>query len=449
MKIYNTLTRTVEEFKPLNGQKVNFFVCGPTVYDFAHIGNAKTYTQFDFIVKYLRLRGYDVFYLQNITDLDDKIIKRAAEKNISWKTLSKEYEDIYYEDMKALGNSAVSEYAAATNYIPEIVRQVQVLIEKGYAYKAGDGIYYDISKFGDYGKLSKRTEADRDAGISRIDEGSDKKNKNDFCLWKFSKEGEPSWETEIGNGRPGWHIEDTAITEKFFGPQYDVHGAAVDLIFPHHEAEIAQMEAASGKTPLAKYWMHTAFLNIGSEKMSKSRGNFMTAREGIEKYGYRLLRFFFISNHYRTALDFNETVMEQNRGGLRRIDEFTLAIDPTREDDALTVEKLKTEIYECLDNDFDTPKAFASVFNFIRQSNLTGGGGKNAKAFFQELNKLFGFLKFEETQGATAEVEKLLAERNRLRREKEFDKADVVRQEIERLGFVIEDTGTESKLRKT
>lgn len=449
MKIYNTLTRTVEEFKPLNGQKVNFFVCGPTVYDFAHIGNAKTYTQFDFIVKYLRLRGYDVFYLQNITDLDDKIIKRAAEKNISWKTLSKEYEDIYYEDMKALGNSAVSEYAAATNYIPEIVRQVQILIEKGYAYKAGDGIYYDISKFGDYGKLSKRTEADRDAGISRIDEGSDKKNKNDFCLWKFSKEGEPSWETEIANGRPGWHIEDTAITEKFFGSQYDVHGAAVDLIFPHHEAEIAQMEAASGKTPLAKYWMHTAFLNIGSEKMSKSRGNFMTAREGIEKYGYRLLRFFFISNHYRTALDFNETVMEQNRGGLRRIDEFTLAIDPTREDDALTVEKLKTEIYECLDNDFDTPKAFASVFNFIRQSNLTGGGGKNAKAFFQELNKLFGFLKFEETQGATAEVEKLLAERNRLRREKEFDKADVVRQEIERLGFVIEDTGTESKLRKT
>jgi cysteinyl-tRNA synthetase len=448
MKIYNTLTRTVEEFKPLNGQKVNFFVCGPTVYDFAHIGNAKTYTQFDFIVKYLRLRGYDVFYLQNITDLDDKIIKRAAEKNISWKTLSKEYEDIYYEDMKSLGNSAVSEYAAATNYISEIVKQVQVLMEKGYAYKAGDGIYYDISKFSDYGKLSKRTEADRDAGVSRIDEGSDKKNKNDFCLWKFSKEGEPSWETEIGNGRPGWHIEDTAITEKFFGPQYDVHGAAVDLIFPHHEAEIAQMEAASGKAPLAKYWMHAAFLNIGSEKMSKSRGNFMTAREGVEKYGYRLLRFFFISNHYRTALDFNETVMEQVRGGLRRIDEFTLAIDPNRDDDAVAAKKLQAEIYESLDNDFDTPKAFASIFNFIRQSNLNGGGGKNAEAVFRDLDKMFGFLKFEETEEVTAEVEKLLIKRNRLRGEKEFDKADRVREEIERLGFVIEDTGVESKLRK-
>jgi cysteinyl-tRNA synthetase len=395
------------------------------------------------------MRGYDVFYLQNITDLDDKIIKRAVEKNIPWKTLSKEYEEIYYEDMKALHNTAVSKYAAATNYISEIVRQVETLMEKGYAYKASDGIYYDISRFNDYGKLSKRTEADRDAGVSRIDEGSDKKNKNDFCLWKFSKEGEPSWETKIGNGRPGWHIEDTAITEKFFGPQYDVHGAAVDLIFPHHEAEIAQMEAASGKAPLAKYWMHAAFLNIGSEKMSKSKGNFMTAREVTEKYGYRLLRFFFISNHYRTALDFNEAVMGQVRGALKRIDEFTLAIDSNREDDISAVNELKAEIYESLDNDFDSPKAFASIFNFIRKSNLNGGGGKNTREFFEELNKIFDFLIFEEVGGGVSvEAENLLRERNRLRREKEYDKADKVREEIERLGFVIEDSGTESRLRR-
>lgn len=432
MKLYNTLSRKIEEFKPINGNKVNFFVCGPTVYDFAHIGNAKTYTQFDFIVRYLRLREYEVFYLQNITNVDDKIIKRAEERGISWDTLASEYEEKYYEDMKSLHNTSVTKYARATDYVEQIVRQVKILEEKGFAYRTTDGIYYDISKFNDYGKLSGRTEADRDAGISRIDEGLDKKNKNDFCLWRFSKPGEPTWNTELGDGRPGWHIEDTAITQNHFGPQYDIHGAAVDLIFPHHEAEIAQMEAASGKKPLVNYWMHAAFLNINSEKMSKSKGNFMTIREATEKYGYRLLRFFFLSAHYRTPLDFSEDTLKQAKGALNRLDEFIAKIDKNVEDD---VSKLRAKVLEELDNDFDTPKAMAVIFDFIR--NNRDKAGKNTYAFFQELNSVFDFFEFDRI--VPEEIKKLIAQREQFRAEKKFAEADKIRDEILKYGYDVED----------
>lgn len=428
LKIYNTLSRKIEEFVPIDGNKVNLFVCGPTVYDFAHIGNAKTYTQFDFIVRYLRFRGYDVLYLQNITNIDDKIIKRAAERGISWDKLASEYEEKYYEEMKSLHNISVTKYARATDYIEQIVKQVKTLEEKGFAYKTTDGIYYNISKFKDYGKLSGRTEADRDAGVSRIDESLDKKNKNDFCLWKFS----PFWKTELGEGRPGWHIEDTAITESFFGPQYDIHGGAVDLIFPHHEAEIAQMEAASGKIPLVHYWIHCAFLNLNSSKMSKSRGNFIIAREAVEKYGYRLLRFFFISNHYRTTLDFNEDVLIQAKGALDRLDEFVSKIDINME---YNVEELKTEVIKNLDNDFDTPRAMATIFDFIR--NNQGKAGKNTYAFFQELNSIFDF--FEFNKETPEEIKMLLKEREKLRGEKKFAEADKIREEIEKHGYDVKD----------
>lgn len=432
MKIYNTMSRKVEEFKPINGNKVNMFVCGPTVYDFAHIGNAITYTRFDFIVRYLRYRGYDVFYLQNITDLDDKIIKRAGEQGVTWNVVAKDYEEKYYKDMESLHNTSISQYARATDYIPQIVDQVKVLMDKGFGYKTSDGIYFDISKFSDYGKLSGRTEADQDAGVSRIDESYDKRNKNDFCLWKFSKPGEPVWSTELGDGRPGWHIEDTAITEKFFGPQYDIHGAAVDLIFPHHEAEIAQMEAASGKKPLVRYWMHAAFLNINSQKMSKSKGNFFTAREITEKYGYRLLRFFFITNHYRTMLDFSEATMDQAKGALDRIDEFIRKIDLNFDDD---IGDLKAKVLENLDNDFDTPKSFATLFDFIRANQ--NKAGKNTYAFFQELNSVFDFFKFEKEP--PEEIKKLMDEREKLRSEKRFIEADKIREEIVKKGFKVND----------
>lgn len=431
LKIYNTLSRKIEEFKPIDGQKVRMFVCGPTVYDLAHLGNAKTYTQFDFIARYLRYRGYEVFYLQNITDIDDKIIKKAAEEKLSWQEISEKFTKEYFEDMKALHNTSVNKYAKATDYIKEIVSQVKVLLDKNFAYQTNDGIYYDVSKFPNYGKLSGRTEADQNAGVSRIDESLDKKNKNDFCLWKFSKPGDPAWKTEIGGGRPGWHIEDTAITEKFFGPQYDLHGGATDLIFPHHEAEIAQMEAASGKSPLVCFWLHTAFLNINSEKMSKSKGNFLTAREVLEKYGYRVLRFFFISNHYRTILDFSEESLDQAKNSLARIDEFISKIDKNFSDD---VGELKKKVLENLDNDFDTPKALAAVFNFIRKDKA----GRNAYQFFQELNTVFDFFEFKEKE-IPEEIKKLLVEREKLRREKKFAEADKIREELKKHGYSAQD----------
>ncbi len=448
MKLYNTLSRKIEEFSPINGKKVNLFVCGPTVYDFAHVGNAKTYTQFDFIVRYLRYRGYQVYYLQNITDIDDKIIKRALEKGETWKELAREYEKIYLEDMKSLGNTSVTKFARATDYIPQIVKQVQTLIAKGFAYKTSDGIYYDISKFKDYGKLSRRTEADREAGVSRIDEGLDKRNKNDFCLWKFYKDGDPFWEAPIGKGRPGWHIEDTAITETEFGPQYDAHGAAVDLMFPHHEAEIAQMEAASGRKPMVHYWLHAGFLNTGSEKMSKSRGNFWTIRDVLAKFNFRVLRFFFISSHYRASLDFNEESLEQARGGLKRIDEFVANIDRQYDDseNQSFVSKFREDFNANLDQDLDTPAAMATLFNFIREQNSRGKAGINVYQLFEELNEVFGFFQLRE-ENLPPKIGELLNERNKLRKEGKFSESDAVRAEIKKMGYTLEDTPEGSRVK--
>src|SRR3989344_5626839 len=256
LKIYNTLTRKKEVFKPIKGKKVKLFVCGPTVYDYAHIGHAKTYIQFDIIVKYLRYWGYDVFYLQNITNIDDKIINRAKEESKDPLKLANEFEKNYHEDVKRIGVDSVNKYAKATDYMEQITSQVDRLVKKGYAYKIKDGYYFDLTKFSEYGKLAKRTAQEAEDAVSRIDENDEKRNKGDFCLWKFYKKGEPYWETSLEMGRPGWHIEDTAITEKELGSQYDIHGGARDLIFPHHEAEIAQMESITGKKPFVKYWLH-------------------------------------------------------------------------------------------------------------------------------------------------------------------------------------------------
>src|SRR3989344_5285411 len=280
MRINNTLTKQKEEFVPRENKKVKMFVCGPTVYDYIHIGNARTFVFFDVVAKYLRHSGYQVQYIQNITDIDDKIITRAKEINEDPLVFAKKYEEIFLEDMKALKVTAVTDYdqyARATDHIDEVVGQVKKLIEKGHAYLIeGDGYYFDLSTFPDYGKLSGRTVEMAEDAVSRVDENPDKRNRGDFTLWKFFKEGEPFWETKLGKGRPGWHIEDTAITEKYFGPQYDLHGAGQDLIFPHHEAEIAQQESASGIKPFVKYWMHSAFLVNKEKKMSKSLGNFMS-----------------------------------------------------------------------------------------------------------------------------------------------------------------------------
>ncbi|HNY04184.1 MAG TPA: cysteine--tRNA ligase [Candidatus Woesebacteria bacterium] len=447
--LYNTLTRKKEEFKPIQEGKVNFFVCGPTVYDYPHLGHAKTYTQFDFIVKYLRYRGYDVTYVQNITDIDDKIISRSKEKGIVWDKLAREFEAIYIEDMKALSNNSVTKYARATDYIKEIIKQVKVLMEKGFAYQISDGIYYEVAKFANYGKLSGRTESQAEDSVSRIDENKEKRGWNDFCLWKMSKEGEPFWETELGKGRPGWHIEDTAITETLFGPQYDIHGGAVDLIFPHHEAEISQIEAASGKSPMVRYWLHTGFLNIDSEKMSKSKGNFKTIREALKQYNFRVLRFLFLGSHYRSAMDFTDTILEQTKNSLKRIQDFIDKIDVSIDnlEEKRVVNELREKINLALGNDFDTPTAFADLFEFIRSQNTKGISGKYAYNYFVELNQFLDVFEFKKEE-IPQEIRDLVKKRVKAKLNKDWAEADRLREEIKKEGYLVEDTKDDCKIKR-
>lgn len=449
LKLYNTLSRKKELFKPINEKNIKFFVCGPTVYDNAHIGHAKTYVQFDLIVKYLKYLKYNVFYLQNITDIDDKIIKRAKENNTSWKQLTKKYEKSFLEDMKSLNVTSVNKYARATDYIKEIQSQVLRLVKKNIAYKTSDGYYFDLEKFKEYGKLAKRKALEAEDAVSRIDENKEKRNKGDFCLWKFSKPEEPSWSFELGVGRPGWHIEDTAITEKELGAQYDIHGGAIDLIFPHHEAEIAQMESISGKKPLVKYWLHTAFLNINKQKMSKSLKNFLTIKEALKQYNPRVLRLFFISQHYRTTIDFSYEVLEQSKNSLEKIDSFIFQLKESKEKDNLTlIKKTKEEFEKAMNDDFNTPRAFAVIYNFMKEVNKKGGGKKSYNLML-ELDKVLD-LNFKNLKKAQLEtdINTLVEERELARKNKDYKKSDEIREKLYKLGIILEDTKDGVKWKK-
>jgi len=449
IKFFNTLTKKKEEFKPTQNKKVKMFVCGPTVYDYSHIGHAKTYTQFDVIVKFLRWSGFDVFYLQNITDLDDKIIQRAKELGMSPKELAVKFEEEYYKDMEALEITSVTKYARATDFIDAIIKQVKSLIEKGFAYEIeNDGIYYDLSKFAEYGKLSGRTRLEAEDAVSRIDENVKKRNKGDFCLWKFSKPGEPTWETDLGNGRPGWHIEDTAISETYFGPQYDIHGGARDLIFPHHEAEIAQMEAASGKKPFVRYWMHTGFLTVNGQKMAKLLGNFITIRDALKEWTPQELRFLYISTHYRSPIDYSRESLEGARKSLERLNEFMRKAKDGKDnfDESLIVETRK-KFVEAMEDDFDTPTALAVIFDFVREVNKVGGG-KKAYELMKEFDSVFGILSEAEEVKLPKEVKELIEKRERARKKGDFKTADDIRKQINKFGFAIEDTDEGVRLKK-
>ncbi len=480
MKAYNTLSRKKEVFKPKEGKKVELFVCGPTTYDFSHIGHARTYIVFDMLVKYLKEKGYNVFYLQNITDVDDKIVNRAKEENVSWKVLTRKFEREYFKDMKSLAVNSITKYARATSHIKEIISQVERLSRKGFAYKIEDGIYYDISKFKEYGKLSRRTALQAEDAVTRIDESIGKRNRGDFCLWKFSpKESlrlptgqakpftEPSWPSQWGDGRPGWHIEDTAITEKYFGPQYDVHGGAKDLIFPHHEAEISQMEAISGKKPLVRYWFHTGFLTVGGTKMAKSLGNFVTIREFLKKYPTRILRLFVIKAHYRSPIDYTENSILQAEKELERIDEFisklkTSASAKATEDkqNSKIVKNLvlvtRKEFEKAMDDDFNTPKAIASLFNLINRGNsliaqnkMFPSAAEDILNFLGKMDKFFNFIFFKKIKEKIPdEVMKLVKEREEERKKGNFEKADEVRKKINNLGYQIEDAKEGPKIKK-
>jgi|AP95_1055475.scaffolds.fasta_scaffold00946_6 cysteinyl-tRNA synthetase len=460
IKLYNTLSRKKEPLKTRSTKKISLFVCGPTVYDLSHLGHGRTYISFDAFVRFLKSQGYKVDYLQNITDIDDKIIQRAKETRVTAKTLARRFEKEYLKDMKALGILSVSKYARATDHIPEIIVQIEKLLKKGYAYELeGDGIYYDILKFKDYGKLSRRTSLQAEDAVSRIDESIKKQNKGDFALWKISKKGEPKWKSPWGWGRPGWHIEDTAITEKRFGSQYDLHGGARDLIFPHHEAEIAQMEAISGKNPMAKYWMHSGFLTVEGMKMSKSLGNFITIQDFLNQHSVRILRLLVLKAHYRSPIDYSDKLLKQTKRELERIDEFIerLKLCKGKTKTSFPIKKFRKDFISVLDDDFNTPKAIAVLFNVVVKGNTARTkevlSEKNAKEilfFLKEIDSIFGFIFFGRPNILPPPnvILELAEKRENFRRRKDWQSADRMRKTLIDWGWEVDDTPKGPRLKK-
>lgn len=472
MVLYNTLTDKKEEFaKPVAG-KFNMFVCGPTVYDYPHIGNMRTYVIFDMFARYLRSQGFNLFYLQNITDVEDRIMARAKEEGVSPTAHAKKFERVYHTNEKALDIRSVTAYARATAYIPEIITQVQTLIAKGNAYKIeGDGYYFDLSTFPEYGKLAKRTALQAEDSVSRIDEGVRKKNKGDFALWKLCAtrkdtdidaeahgkkqvviDGEPLWKTPLGWGRPGWHIEDTAITESFFGPQYDLHGGGVDIKFPHHEAEIAQQEAASGKKPLARFWMHAGTLLVNGAKMSKSKGNFITVADFLETHSPLTFRYMVASHHYRSPMDYTEALVRQTEAAIGHVREFfaklTLVSAGSRVKsgtvtlpaDLAAAEKT---FFAALYDDFNTPEALAAAFTLVNryEPRVLKLAKADAKTIATTLKKFFAVLGIAfKPEKIPEKITALSKKRGALRSKKDFAGADALRKTIEGLGYKVEDT---------
>jgi len=463
MLIYSTLSGKKEPFQPIHKNRINIFVCGPTVYDNSHIGHARTYIAFDVVARYLKYKGFSVFYLQNITDVDDKIIQRASELAVGPLALACKFERRYLEDMQALGVTNVNLYARATEHIPEIISQIQRLVELGYAYETDTGVYFDESRFEDFGKLSHQTL--EEVARHRIEPDQTKRNPGDFSLWKKREDGaEVTWDSPWGRGRPGWHIEDTAITETYFGPQYDIHGGAMDLIFPHHEAEIAQMEATSGKKPLVRAWMHTGFLNVKGEKMSKSLGNFMTIREMLERCDADAFRLFVLLAHYRSPIDFSEEVLEQSRKSLERIRHLIKIIDEQLETpgeitetegiDAILI-KAKVEFLEAMDDDFNTVYALSAVFDLVRDINRRISGKtvskkalRDTKHLLEEFGGILGISLSSGSEIPTGKeddmpsdlIELLMEIRQRLREKKDWELADQIRERMKELNVVLEDS---------
>jgi len=447
MKLYDTLSREKKEFIPIREKRVNLFVCGPTVYDYSHLGHARTYIPFDVLAEYLRYKGYLVFYLQNITDIDDKIINRAKKENKKWDEISKMYMKAYFEDMRSLRINSINLYAPASYYIDEIIDQVKRLIEKGFAYETNDGIYFEISKFPDYGKLSHQSLDSIMAG-ARVEVNEMKRHPADFALWKKHKPGEPYWESPWGKGRPGWHIEDTAITEFYFGPQYDIHGGGSDLIFPHHECEIAQMESVSGKKPLVRYWMHTGLLTVREERMGKSMGNAINIRELLKSYQAETIRFYILSSHYRSPIDFSFDALNESRNSWEKIvisyeklNKFK--VKKEKSTFVERIEEFRKSFEEAMDDDLNTPLAISVIQSFVQflNKNLEDFGEEDkdhALRFFRDFDSIFKII----PSGKRADdvVELLIKIREIARSKKEFEISDRIREMLREMNIVVEDT---------
>lgn len=450
IKIYNTLTEKKETLRKTGKRPLKMFVCGPTVYDHPHIGNARTFVMFDLFAKYLRHRGREVFYLQNITNVDDKIIQKAQERQTTSEKIAHEYETLYLKYMKELRVTAINKYAPTTDYIPQIISQIKTLIKKKHVYKIdGDGWYFDLTTFPDYGALAHRTVSAANDGVSRIDESTKKRNVGDFCVWKFSKPGEPKWTTDLGTGRPGWHIEDTATTEHFFGPQYDLHGGALDLKFPHHEAEIALQESASGKKPFVKLWMHAGFLDVNGQKMSKSLGNFITVPDLLKTCSVDVFRMMIFCHHYRSPMDFTKELIETAKKNLYSFGSLIAKLDratgpaPKVKKAKINIKAYEKKFWNALDDDFNTPKAVAVLFDLISEANkalknITKDDGEKIKALIISTLRVFSIE--ELLPKVPPQVVQLSQRRELFRRSKQFVQADDLRKQVEVLGYVIEDT---------
>lgn len=455
MKIYNTMSKQKEEFIPVKEGKVGMYVCGPTVYNFIHIGNARPMIMFDTVRRYFEYKGYDVNYVSNFTDVDDKIIKRANEEGVSASEISEKYIAECKKDMEAMNIKPATHHPKATEEIDGMIDMISHLIEEGFAYEVNGTVYFRTRKFKDYGKLSKKNLDDLSAGI-RIAVSEEKEDPMDFVLWKPKKEGEPAWTSPWGDGRPGWHIECSVMSKKYIGDTLDIHAGGEDLIFPHHENEIAQSECCNHSV-FSKYWMHNGFLNIDNKKMSKSAGNFFTVREISEKYSLQVIRFFMLSAHYRSPLNFSDELVEASKNGLERI---LTAVDmlkrekenlPEKEaDDAQKANEEKAaqlvkKYEEAMEDDFNTADAISAIFELVKLANTTVMDGSKSYAqlllsTIEKLCDILGIITEKKEEILDEEIESLIAERQAARKERNFARADEIRNLLLEKGIILEDT---------
>ncbi len=455
MKLYNTLSRTKEEFKEQKDGTVTMYACGPTVYDFFHIGNARPFITFDVLRRYFEYRGKKVRFVQNFTDIDDKMIKRANEEGITVKQLGDRFIDEYYNDAGKLGVGKATVHPRATECVNDIIKLVSTLVDKGMAYEVDGDVFYRTSQFKDYGKLSHYDLEQLESG-ARIEVNDKKENPLDFVVWKAAKPGEPSWQSPWGEGRPGWHIECSAMANKYLGKTIDIHCGGVDLIFPHHENEIAQSEAANGCT-FANYWLHNGHINVDSRKMSKSLGNFFTVREAAAKYGYETIRFFMLSSHYRSPINYSADVLESAKAGLERLytakgnleylekSAKTSKLLPDETQILDSYNEFKERFCEKMDDDLNTADAVSVIFDMARKINSepdtrSAEFYKQLTAKFLELCGVLNILKNEIKTEVPSDVQELIDERAKARADKNWARADEIRNTLAQMGIILEDT---------
>ena len=457
MKLYNTMTMQKEEFIPLEPGKVKMYACGPTVYNFFHVGNARPLIMFDVLRRYLEYRGYEVTYVSNFTDIDDRIINKANEECISCSEITEKYIGEYWIDARGLGVNDATIHPKATENINEIITLIEKLIDKGFAYQSGSDVFYRTSAFPGYGKLSRQPLEELKAG-ARVDVMEVKENPVDFALWKGAKPGEPFWDSPWGNGRPGWHIECSAMAVRYLGESIDIHGGGQDLIFPHHENEIAQSEGASGKE-FVRYWLHNGFISIDKEKMSKSLGNFFTVREAAEAYGYENIRMFMLMSHYRSPLNYSGDTLIQSKNALERIKTAKNSLvfisengsDKLKNNEEIFIASLpryRERFIEAMDDDFNTADAISVVFELVRESNSIAAESEPSKEFARETLSMLielvdvpGLLYGEVDAGKPdAEIEDLVNARQEARKQKNWAEADAIRDKLGEMGIILKDT---------